>query len=67
MTNQTSMKGPFYKVENSWQYTTIYDADDEPVCQFDLGQFDDLNENTQDALDKIMQRRVDFVLERLNR
>ena len=60
------MKPPFHKVENSWQYTTIYDADDKPICRFDLEDIGDVTEDNQDELDKVMQKRVDHVLALLN-
>lgn len=59
-------KQVFYKVENSWQYTTIYSADGEPFCEFNLEWMDGLTETTQDELDKVIQKRVDHVLKLLN-
>lgn len=60
------MKSPFHKVENSWQYTTIYDADNKSICEFNLEWMDGLTEDTQDELDKVMQKRVDHILKLLN-
>ncbi len=43
--------GPWSVTSNSWQYTTIYDADKSPVCVLDLEDWD-VTEETQDALEK---------------
>ncbi len=46
---------PWKAVENSWQYTTIYDAHDHEICRLDLERFEDLNEETQDKYEAIQR------------
>ena len=46
---------PWKAVENSWQYTTIYDAHDREICRLDLERFEDLNEETQDKYEAIQR------------
>lgn len=48
--------GPWKIVANSWQYTTIYAADDTPICTLDLEDWDVTEEN-QEALE-LEQARV---------
>ena len=47
--------GPWKAIENSWQYTTIYDAHDHEICRLDLERFEDLNEETQDKYEAIQR------------
>jgi len=47
--------GPWKAIENSWQYTTIYDAHDREICRLDLERFEDLNEETQDKYEAIQR------------
>ena len=47
--------GPWKVIENSWQYTTIYDAHDREICRLDLERFEDLNEETQDKYEAIQR------------
>ena len=47
--------GPWKAIENSWQYTTIYDAHDREICRLDLERFEDLNEETQDKYESIQR------------
>ncbi len=47
--------GPWKAIENSWQYTTIYDALDREICRLDLERFEDLNEETQDKYEAIQR------------
>ena len=49
---------PWKAVENSWQYTTIYDAHDREICRLDLERFEDLNEETQDKYEAIQRADV---------
>ena len=42
---------PWSLVANSWQYTTIYDADEAVMCRLDLEDWD-ATEETQDDLEK---------------
>ena len=47
--------GPWKVIENSWQYTTIYDAHDREICRLDLERFEDLNEETQGKYEAIQR------------
>lgn len=46
---------PWRYVGNSWQYTTIYDANDRTVCRLDLEDWD-VTEDNQDELEKEQER-----------
>ena len=46
---------PWKAVANSWQYTTICDANGNEVCRLDLERFDDLNEDNQSEYEAIQQ------------
>ena len=51
---------PWKAVENSWQYTTIYDANGREVCRLDLERFEDLSEDNQGKYEEI--QRADAAL-----
>jgi hypothetical protein len=55
---------PWTFVQNSWQYTTIYDAEGNPICRLDLEDWS-VTEDNQDALEavqtQIARRIVDAV------
>ena len=60
------MKLPCKSVANSWQYTTIYDADGKILCRLDLEDWDVTEEN-QDALEKEQADLAALIVEGLNR
>ena len=53
---------PWKAVENSWQYTTIYDANGNEVCRLDLERFDGLNEDTQEEYEKIQRADAELIV-----
>ena len=56
---------PWTSVANSWQYTSIYDADNLPVCRFDLEDWP-VTEDNQDAFEKAQAEVVALVVEAVN-
>ena len=56
---------PWHAVANSWQYTTIYDADGLPVCRFDLEDWPVTEENQQE-FEKAQAALVARVIEAVN-
>jgi len=62
MTKQAPL--PWTLTQNSWQYTTIYDAEGKPICRLDLEDWS-VTEDNQDALEavqtQIARRIVDAV------
>lgn len=59
------MKLPCRYVANSWQYTTIYDADNVPLCRFDLEDWDVTEEN-QDELERKQAELAELIVSFLN-
>ena len=57
---------PWKAVENSWQYTTIYDANDNEVCRLDLERFPDLNEDNQEKYEQIQRADANFIVQSSN-
>ena len=53
---------PWKAVENSWQYTTIYDANGNEVCRLDLERFEGLNEDNQDEYEKIQRADAELIV-----
>lgn len=60
------MKLPFYKIENSWSITTLYEANRVPICTFDLEVTYDVTEDNQEECNRQMQVNIDAILEKLN-
>jgi len=56
---------PWHSVKNSWQYTTIYDANSNHVCRFDLEDWPVTEEN-QDELEKRQAELVALIVEAVN-
>ena len=57
---------PWKAVENSWQYTTIYDANGNEVCRLDLERFDGLNEDTQEEYEEIQRNDAEMIIRAVN-
>lgn len=47
--------GPWTITDNSWQYTTVYDADGYAVCRLDLEDWG-VNEDNQDTLERLQAK-----------
>lgn len=60
------MKLPCKSVANSWQFTTIYDADGKIICRLNLEDWDVTEEN-QDELEKQQAALAALIVEGLNR
>lgn len=56
---------PWKFTANSWQYTTIYDADDLPVCELDLENWPVTEEN-QDSFEKEQAKLAAFIVKAVN-
>lgn len=56
---------PWTSVANSWQYATIYDADNLPVCRFDLEDWP-VTEDNQDQFEKAQAEVVALVVDAVN-
>jgi len=54
---------PWKAVENSWQYTTIYDANGNEVCRLNLERFAGLSEDTQEHYEAIQRADVEMILQ----
>ena len=54
---------PWKAVENSWQYTTIYDANGNEVCRLNLERFAGLSEDTQEHYEAIQRADVELILQ----
>jgi hypothetical protein len=57
---------PWKFVQNSWQYTTIYDANGNHVCQLDLEDWGVTEEN-QDELEKAQEIVAHRIIDAVNR
>ena len=56
---------PWTFTANSWQYTTVYDADNLPVCELDLENWPVTEEN-QDAFEKEQAKLAAFIVKAVN-
>lgn len=56
---------PFTFTENSWQFTTIYDAKQDVVCQLDLENWH-VTEDNQGALEEDLAKLVKFIVTAVN-
>ncbi|MCK1577833.1 hypothetical protein [Bradyrhizobium sp. 174] len=59
------MKLPLKFVANSWQFTTIYDANDTVICRLDLEDWG-VNEKNQDALEVEQARVAKLIVDSVN-
>ena len=57
---------PWRIINNSWQFTTIVDANGNNVCEFDLERFDDLNENNQEEYEDIQRNDAEMIIAAVN-
>lgn len=57
---------PWTFVQNSWQYTTIYDADGHAICRLDLEDWN-VTEDNQDTLEKVQTQIARRIVEAVNR
>lgn len=56
---------PWHSVENSWQYTTVYDANDNHIFRHDLEDWS-VTEDNQDELEAEQARLVNFIVKAVN-
>lgn len=57
---------PWKFTANSWQYTTIYDANGDVICRLDLEDWCVTEEN-QDDLEKVQAKVAALIIEAVNR
>jgi hypothetical protein len=57
---------PWKMTANSWQYTTIYDANGDVICRLDLEDWG-VNEDNQDALESVQAKVAALIVEAVNR
>ncbi|MEY9506944.1 hypothetical protein ABIE87_006502 [Bradyrhizobium diazoefficiens] len=67
MAGATPMKAPlpWTITQNSWQYTTVYDANKTPVCQLDLEDWG-VTEGDQDELEAIQAEVATRIISAVN-
>jgi hypothetical protein len=68
-TNEETMKEaplPWKFTANSWQYTTIYDANGDAICRLDLEDWG-VTEDNQDALEAVQAKVAALIVEAVNR
>lgn len=63
MTKQAPL--PWTLTQNSWQYTTIYDAEGNHVCRLDLEDWSVTEEN-QDDLEKVQTQIASRIVKGVN-
>lgn len=56
---------PWTIVNNSWQYTTIYDGSGAVVCTLDLEDWH-VSESTQDALERVQKLVAELIVHSVN-
>ena len=66
MTRPRHSPRPWTSTANSWQYTTIYDADGRPVCRLDLEDWG-VTEDNQESLEKEQAEIAELILSAVNR
>lgn len=59
------LKQPWKAVSNSWQYTTIYDADGNAICRLNLEDWGVTEEN-QDALERRQAQVAELIVNAIN-
>lgn len=57
---------PWSITANSWQYTTIYDANGTPICRLDLEDWG-VTESNQDALETLQAKVAHLIVSAVNR
>ena len=57
---------PWRIVNNSWQFTTIVDANGNNVCEFDLERFEGLNEDNQEEYENIQRNDAEMIIVAVN-
>ena len=57
---------PWRIINNSWQFTTIVDANGNNVCEFDLERFEDLNEDNQEEYENIQRKDAEMIIAAVN-
>jgi len=57
---------PWRIINNSWQFTTIVDANGNNVCEFDLERFEDLNEGNQEEYENIQRNDAEMIIAAVN-
>ena len=57
---------PWRIINNSWQFTTIVDANGNNVCEFDLERFEDLNEDNQEEYENIQRNDAEMIIAAVN-
>lgn len=63
MTKQAPL--PWTLTQNSWQYTTIYDAERNHVCRLDLEDWS-VTEDNQDELEKVQTQIAERIVRAVN-
>lgn len=56
---------PWTLTANSWQYTTIYDANGNTVCRLDLEDWG-ITEENQDELEKVQAKIARLIVDKVN-
>lgn len=57
---------PWTFVQNSWQYTTIYDAEGSTICRLDLEDWN-VTEDNQDELEAVQTQIARRIVDAVNR
>jgi len=57
---------PWKSTANSWQYTTIYDANGDVICRLDLEDWG-VTEDNQDRLETVQAEVVSQIIKAVNR
>lgn len=56
---------PWTLTKNSWQYTTIYDAEGNSICRLDLEDWS-VTESNQDGLEKVQTQTAERIVKAVN-
>ena len=62
----TELKTPYRIVEHSWEETSIYNANGNRVCLFNINDFGNVTEENQDELEDAMGKEIDAIVHALN-
>lgn len=57
---------PWTFTANSWQYTTIYDANGDAICRLDLEDWG-VTEDNQDDLEKVQEKVARLIVDSVNK
>lgn len=60
------MKLPVKSVEHNWEETSIYDADMNHICTFNIHSFGEVDEDNQEEYESHMAHLVAFVVNAIN-